>query len=427
MRIVDVCAFYSPLGGGVKTYVRHKMRAGPRLGHEIIVLVPSIQPGVEIVGPGARIEYVEGKPFPLDKRYNYFYDEAALHAKLNALKPDFVEASTPWSSAGIVARWRTDVPRSLIMHADPLGNYAYRWFRGVASRPMIDRGFEWFWQRLRRLDERFDHIICASSDLTARLKEGGLKKVVMNRMGVEPDIFSPANRDLNARRYLLKLCDLPEHALLLVGAGRHAPEKRWPMIIQAVTASGYKHPIGLIIAGDGRCSAAVHKAVAGNPHIRLISPILDRNEFATFLASGDALVHGSESETFCMIAAEARASGLPMLVPDSGAVAEHLVTNAGYHYHSAKAASLAQAIRRLAGEGTASHQATARVAAHDTRTMDEHFKDLFDLYTCSVRSKAGAGTAWRDLSLHRAKPGLSMAPTRASDVVRTSSHTSKVD
>jgi alpha-1,6-mannosyltransferase len=46
--------FYSPLGGGVKTYVRHKMRAGPRLGHEIIVLVPSIQPGVEIVGPGAR-------------------------------------------------------------------------------------------------------------------------------------------------------------------------------------------------------------------------------------------------------------------------------------------------------------------------------------------------------------------------------------
>src|SRR5204863_188369 len=116
------------------------------------------------------------------------------------------------------------------------------------------------------------------------------KKVVMNRMGVEPDIFSPANRDLNARRYLLKLCDLPEHALLLVGAGRHAPEKRWPMIIQAVTASGYKHPIGLIIAGDGRCSAAVHKAVAGNPHIRLISPISDRNEFATFLASGDALV-----------------------------------------------------------------------------------------------------------------------------------------
>jgi alpha-1,6-mannosyltransferase len=86
MRIVDVCAFYSSFGGGVKTYVRHKMRAGPRLGHEIIVLVPSNKPGIEIVGPGARIEYVEGKPFPLDKRYNYFHDEAALHVRLDALK-----------------------------------------------------------------------------------------------------------------------------------------------------------------------------------------------------------------------------------------------------------------------------------------------------------------------------------------------------
>jgi alpha-1,6-mannosyltransferase len=220
----------------------------------------------------------------------------------------------------------------------------------------------------------------------------------MNRMGVEPDIFSPAHRDLSVRKYLLELCELPEHALLLIGAGRHAPEKRWPMIIQAVTAVGYRHPVGLIIAGEGRSSAAVHKAVAGNPHIRLISPILDRNEFATFLASGDVLVHGSESETFCMIAAEARASGLPMLLPDSGAVAKHLVTNAGYHYHSAKAASLAQAIRRLTREGAVSHQANARVAAQGTRTMDEHFKDLFDLYACSARPGAGAGTTLERLT-----------------------------
>ena len=43
MRIVDVCAFYSPHGGGVKTYVQHKMLAGPRLGHEIIILVPALK------------------------------------------------------------------------------------------------------------------------------------------------------------------------------------------------------------------------------------------------------------------------------------------------------------------------------------------------------------------------------------------------
>ena len=39
-----------------------------------------------------------------------------------------------------------------------------------------------------------------------------------------------------------------------------------------------------------------------------------------FLASADALVHGCEAETFCLVAAEARASGTPMIVPDRGAV-----------------------------------------------------------------------------------------------------------
>ena len=34
MRIVDVCAFYTPAGGGVRTYVDAKLRAAARFGHE---------------------------------------------------------------------------------------------------------------------------------------------------------------------------------------------------------------------------------------------------------------------------------------------------------------------------------------------------------------------------------------------------------
>ena len=40
MRILDVCAFYSPYGGGVKTYVRRKMELSAQLGHEIVILAP---------------------------------------------------------------------------------------------------------------------------------------------------------------------------------------------------------------------------------------------------------------------------------------------------------------------------------------------------------------------------------------------------
>ena len=380
MRIVDVCAFYSPHGGGVKTYVEHKMRAGPALGHEVIVIVPGPKPRTEYYGSNARIEWVVGRRFPLDARYYYFCDEPALHARLDALNPDWVEASTPWSSAAMVANWRGQAPRSLIMHADPLGNYAYRWFGAVASRKMIDRGFDWFWQRLKRLDACFDYIVCASDDLSDRLLSGGLQNTLVNRMGVQPGIFSPSLRNAELRRSLLLSCGLPESALLLLGAGRHAPEKRWPMIIDAVTSCGCDHSIGLVIAGDGRARGQIERAVAGNPHIRLVSPITDRRQFATLLASADALVHGSESETFCMVAAEARASGVPMLLPDCGAAADHLVPGAGFHYQAASPVSLAANIRRFIERGVAMQKSVAEGAAPQTRCMDTHFRDLFALY-----------------------------------------------
>src|SRR5207245_7055569 len=40
MRIVDVCAFYTPAGGGVRTYVDAKLKAAARFGHEIVVIAP---------------------------------------------------------------------------------------------------------------------------------------------------------------------------------------------------------------------------------------------------------------------------------------------------------------------------------------------------------------------------------------------------
>ncbi|NWP89654.1 glycosyltransferase family 1 protein, partial [Escherichia coli] len=78
----------------------------------------------------------------LDRRYRYFDDEKALHRALDRWRPDFVEASSPWGSASMVARWDGAAPRALVMHADPLSAYAYRWFGQVASIETIDRGFD---------------------------------------------------------------------------------------------------------------------------------------------------------------------------------------------------------------------------------------------------------------------------------------------
>jgi alpha-1,6-mannosyltransferase len=288
----------------------------------------------------------------------------------------------------MVRRWRGIALRSLVMHADPLSAYAYRWFGGVASRETIDRGFDWFWRRLRRLDNRFDLVVSAGARLSSRLGAGGLGKVVTIPMGVEPGIFSPNRRDPALRRRLLARCGLDDHATLLLGIGRLAPEKRWPMVIEAVTAAGYDQPVGFILFGDGRDRAKVVRATANNPHVHLAAPIADRIELATILASADALVHGCEAETFCMVAAEAKASGLPLIVPDEGGAGDQFTEGQGALYRAANSAALAHAIRGFIASSPAAHRARAVLAAPQVIDMDEHFARLFATYAMRCETLA---------------------------------------
>lgn len=347
MRIVDVCAFYSPHGGGVKTYVEQKLLIGPELGHEIIVLAPGDRHEVIERGPRARIVTIPAPRFPLDRKYWYFNDEEALHAGLDRLEPDFVEVSSPWRSASMVARWSDDVPRALVMHSDPLSAYAYRWFGPIFSRETIDRRFSVYWKHLRELGASFDRVICASRELRDRLATGGVANTALHPMGIEAGLFSPKRRSPALRRRLLGLCDLPESGKLLIGVGRLAAEKRWPMIVDAVMAASQSLPIGLAIVGQGSQRNRIERQIAGNPHIRLIGIERDRQKFATLIASADALIHGCEAETFCMAAAEARASGVPVIVPDRGGAADHAREGAGIVYHAGSALSAAHATLKL--------------------------------------------------------------------------------
>ncbi|MEY2926161.1 MAG: hypothetical protein RL367_638 [Pseudomonadota bacterium] len=375
MRIVDVCAFYTPHGGGVKTYIGQKLAIGPQLGHDITILAPGDDDAVIEQGPHARIITLASPRLPVDRKYWYFNDEPALHAALDAARPDFVEVSSPWRSPSVVARWPGNVPRALVMHADPLSAYAYRWFEPVLQRDTIDRRFGRFWDHLRTLGQSYDRVVCASHDLATRLAQGGVANTVIHPMGIEAGLFSPDRRDPALRRELLALCDLPENALLLIAAGRLAAEKRLPMLVDAVTIAGQRNPVGLVILGEGSQKARIAKQMFGNPHIRLLGIERDRTRFAAMLASADALLHGCEAETFCMAAAEARACGVPVIVPDRGGAADHAANGVGLTYQATSAVAAAEAITSLC-EG----RWRSATGVPFNRTMTDHFAALFGDY-----------------------------------------------
>lgn len=363
----------------MRTYVEAKLRAAARFGHEIIIIAPGADHEVIRRGPNAFLVTLPSPRLPVDRRYRYFDNQGLLHSALDAWQPDHVEASSPWSSATMVGRWQGSATRSLFMHADPMAAYAYRWLGGVAPRQAIDRWFGWFWRHLRGLGCMFDTIVCASAQLAERLADCGIPNTQTIRMGVEANLFSPSLRSDELRRAALAAMGLDADAPLLLGIGRFSAEKRWDMVLRAAGACGRRMPLGLLLVGDGSRRQKLEMIAEQFRNVTILPPIADRTQLASLLASVDGLVHGCESETFCLVAAEARASGVPLIVPDRGAALDHFVDGAGMTYAAGRERSLEQAIERFIGRGLELQHAAA-VRASRPRTMDEHFADLFARY-----------------------------------------------
>ncbi|HEX7944610.1 MAG TPA: glycosyltransferase, partial [Phenylobacterium sp.] len=183
MRIVEVSEFYSPTGGGVRSYVDRKFAAAAVAGHELFVIAPSPHDGFEPRASGG-VVHVRAPLLPVDPNYRMFWDAAPVHAQLDALKPDLVETSSPWRGAWIVADWPASTPKAMFVHAEPVAVYPQRWLAGFATRARIDRLFGWFWAYLRRLAARFDTLV-AGAWLAARLEGQGIGPMANVPLGVD--------------------------------------------------------------------------------------------------------------------------------------------------------------------------------------------------------------------------------------------------
>lgn len=380
MKIVDVAEFYAPLGGGVKTYVDQKLALGAALGHEVVVIAPGPEDRTEDRA-GGRVIYVKSPALPMDRRYHMFWDAAPVHRLLDAERPDVLEASSPWRGAWIAADWRGDAKRVLFMHADPVASYPHQWLGGALSRDRIDALFGWFWRYLRRLASRFDELVVGGPWLADRLEGHGVGHPRVAQFGIDTRLFSPLRRNPAVRAEWLARCGLRPNAALLLGVGRHHPEKRWPMVIEAAHQAQAGRPVGLVLVGDGLSRSAVDRAAAAAPHTLVAGQLGDRGALATLMASADALIHGCSSETFGLVAAEALASGTPLIVPSVGGCGALAHPDWSEIYEPADRAGCTAAINRLLARDPQALRLAA-IGAGRTRVAPQgrHFDMLFDLY-----------------------------------------------
>lgn len=384
MRIVDVNGFYAEAGGGVRRYVDAKFEAAQDAGHDLTVIAPGETSRIE-ARAGGRVAWVASPSMPFDPRYRRFAGRKAAWRALDVARPDIIEASSPWLSANIAAAWRGRASRALVFHQDVVAAYAHTALDRYVAGPWIDAAAWPWWARLRRLSRRFAVTVAGGEWLAARLGAHGVANVVAAPFGVESGRFSARLRDAALRAELLARCGVGPDGRLLLAVSRYHPEKRLPAVIAGFDrARGRRPDLGLVVVGEGLAWRAVGRAAAATAGVCLLGPVSDRDALARILASADLFVHGSGAETYGLAPAEAIASGLAIVVPDTGGAADLAARGLSRTYRAGDTDGCARAILAvLAGEAD-------RPTAPPPGSLDEHFTALFGIYERLAPQREGS-------------------------------------
>lgn len=390
MKIVDVAEFYAELGGGVRTYVNHKLAAAARAGHELVVIAPGPQDAEE-ARLGGRVRWVKGPRLPVDPRYFLLHREREVHRLLDLERPDVIEGSSTWLGGFIAARYQGPAKKALILHQDPVAVYPHTLLPRFVGEDRIDRACAPYWAFLRGLSRRFDTTVVAGQWLADRLARFGVDNATAVPFGIDTGDFGDVTPDPELRAQWLKKCGMPEAARLLVTVSRHHPEKRIPTVLQAFERAARKRPMGLLLLGDGPTRRLVEARAARIPGVHVAGFVDDRGLLVRTLASADGLLHGSAAETFGFAIAEAVYAGCPVIVPDRGGAAELAQPEYAERYRSGDPVEAAAAIDRLLSrDRELLRKQCLQVGRGRIHSVQEHFDQLFAHYGKLVAGRRGA-------------------------------------
>lgn len=325
MHVVDTTMFFAPQSGGIKRYLLAKqswLAAHTQVRHTLLVPGPVTSParnGIATVATPFLLPFSGGYRLPLRP--------SPWKQCLLELAPDIIEAGDPYVGAWAAAdtAQALGVPVVAFHHSD-VGRLLGSRVGGWATRPTQ--------AYLRALYKKFDMVAAPSHVMMSKLEGIGIRRIVLQPLGVDTDLFNPCRRDPELRREL----DLPASTRLLVFAGRFAREKNIPALLDAIRRLGPAYH--LLLIGGNR---------SGRPerNVTLLPYQGQGSVLARYLASADALVHAGDNETFGLVLAEAMACGRPVVGVNAGAVPEIVDSSVGVLVPRARGDLLAEGVQAL--------------------------------------------------------------------------------
>lgn len=344
LRVLDLTEFYSPRGG-VRCHLDMKSDALVRAGHEHWIVAPGPNEDRRVMEdrePATRVVRVGGPPLPYDANYHLMWRLDRVRSAVERARADVLEVNSPYL-AMLLARWLRPHHAKIVTfywHADFVDAYlAPR----LVSGPR-DRILGAVWRGIKKWLDACDAVFASSEAQADKLQAHGVARVVRLRAGIDRRRFHPAARSAEERARWVR--GRPE-ALLLVGAGRLAGEKRWDVVIDAFRRFRKRHDAVLVLFGEGPERAALERRAAECGDVFLAGFERDPSRLATAFASADALVHGCAHETFGLSVAQAAACGTPLVVPDEGASAALVDPACGATYRALDPGAASTALERL--------------------------------------------------------------------------------
>jgi glycosyltransferase involved in cell wall biosynthesis len=208
------------------------------------------------------------------------------------------------------------------------------------------------WHYMHWFYGQLDSVFVNSEEYRRRWIARGFapEKLKIMPRGLDTTLFSPEHRD---PAFWQKF---GEHngAVHLLYVGRISKEKDLDVLAQAYRQLRDEGlPIQLYLVGDGPYLQALHEAMPE----AIFTGYLRGKELAAAYASADVFVFPSTTDTFGNVVIEAQASGVPVIVSDTGGPKELVEENVnGVVTRSHDVGDLARAIRDLVNDKRKRHQ-----------------------------------------------------------------------
>lgn len=397
MRVLDATAFYSPVGGGVRTYLRAKARwAAGRDDVEHAVVVAGPDDGIRR-WRRSRVHVVAGPPVPASPGYHVLLSTRKLRAVIDAEDPDVIEVGSPFLLPWIVRRAGRGGGARLVgfLHSDVrrvwVGHALAGWpgpLRGTADAVLR----RWLGAGYRRMDVRI-----ASSGTGARALRGlGAPPDAVVPFGVDGERFHPRRRDPGWSEEVFGRGDRggraeagrgdaepgsrePGERPVALFAGRLSREKGLDVVLAALPELHRESGLRVVLMGDAHLRERLEAEARRRPGSLAVLPFeADRDRVARALASADLFLAPCPHETFGLAALEAMASGTPVVGAEAGGVGELLAGGGGRSFRPGNPEDFGRAaLDALAARESLGREAR-RVA--EGRTWERTFEALVDVY-----------------------------------------------